>query len=113
MQRLVFQNWAVARAIDAAITSSQDMPQTKADQKRKVSDAKITAAKKARKQHDKVWYDSLRSPQHHGDWLGIPDVLGPPPQPPPEKSADERAREGMEAAKRALRNLLGGNKPAS
>jgi hypothetical protein len=87
------------------------MPQTKADAKRKVSDAKITAAKKHRKQHDKMWYDSLRSPQHHGDWLGMPDLLGKPPK-PPEKTREERAQEGLEAAKRALRNLLGGRRPA-
>ena len=94
----------MARTIDAAITSSQDIPQTKADQKRKITDAKITAAKKHRMEHDKVWYNSLQSPAHYGEWLGMTDVLGPPPK-RPERTNAERAEEGMEAAKRVLRAM--------
>ncbi len=83
------------------------MPQTKADQRKKIGDAKITAAKKHRIQHDKMWYDALSSPQHTGEWLGMPNVLGPPKR-PPKKTREQRAQEGVEAAHRALRNLLGG-----
>jgi hypothetical protein len=108
-QKHVIQAWTLGRVVDAAITSSQDMPQTKADQKKKISDGKITAAKRARIQHDKMWYDALRSPQHTGEWLGMPDILGPPER-PPEKSREDRAKEGYEAARRALRNLLGGKR---
>jgi len=97
--------WALGRAVDAAITSSQDMPQTKADTKKKPSDAKLAQAKKHRIEHDKLWYDALRSPKHYGAWLGMPHVLGEPER-PPEKTSEDRAKEGMEAAKRALRNLL-------
>lgn len=97
--------WALGRAVDAAITASQDIPQTKADSKKTTSDAKIAAAKRQRIEHDKLWYDALRSPQYYGEWLGMPHVLGAPDR-PPERTSEDRAKEGMDAAKRALRNLL-------
>jgi hypothetical protein len=39
----------------------------------------------------------------------MPDIFGPPPK-PATKTREERAQEGMAAATRALRNLLGGKR---
>lgn len=109
LQEWLIGEWVAARGRHHAFIADKDVPQTKADQKKKPSEFKIAEAKAFRQKHDPEWYEALSSPRHFGAFLGMEGIMGPPPEKPPEKSREEKIRDGFAAAHRALKGILGQN----
>lgn len=72
--------WVAARSQYHADITDKDVPQTKAEQKKSISDQKILKAKKHREKHDEEWLRAIGSPRHFGSFLGLESVLGAPPE---------------------------------
>lgn len=71
--------WVGARVAYHALTADGEMPQTRAEQKKPISNGRISRAKRMREGHDRQWLDALRSPTHFGAFIGMPTILGEPP----------------------------------
>lgn len=108
LQEWLVGEWVGARGRHHATVAAAELPQTSADRKKKPSEFKLADAKRSREKHDAEWYEALSSPRHFGAFLGFQQILGPPPEKPPEKTREEKIRDGFAAATRALRGILGG-----
>lgn len=108
LRRWMIGLWAQSRALYHALTANNDLPQTRADQKRSVSDAQLERAKKARIEHDEAWLRAITSPKHFGAFLGMPSILGEPEDEPAESTKGADGPSGaLATAKRVLKSVFG------
>lgn len=117
-QEWLLGHWIAVRSHYHAQTFGKDIPQTKAEQKaneKKSHTAAIHKYQDFREEHDAEWIDVQRDPRYLGRLIGMPEILGPPPeehiQTPEEARAEreEKVKRGHEAAFRAMRGIFGGD----
>lgn len=82
----------VARTLYHGLMMNSDMPPTKAEHegKNKVDWNRVERSRKQRQEHDERWSGALSDPKHFGKLMGMPGILGEPPE--PEKPEDRKAR---------------------
>lgn len=116
-QEWLIGHWIAVRSHYHAQTFDKDIPQTKAEQKaneKKNHTAAIRKYQRFREEHDAEWIDVQQDPRYLGRLIGMPEILGPPPekqvQTPEEVQAENAAKtqRGHEAAFRAMKGIFGG-----
>jgi hypothetical protein len=111
-QRWMYGAYMMGRVTYHALTLDSDVPLTKAEQKKGASEADILKAKAARKKHDAEWMEALSDPRAFGKLMGLPHVLGEPPESEPVTHMNATAK--REAAEQAfvagLREQVAGQK---
>ena len=91
-ERWMLGQWMQARTLYHGLTLYSEMPPTKAQHegKEKPDWNRIDKARKQREEHDERWANALADPKHFGKFMGMPQILGEPPE--PEKPEDRKAR---------------------
>ena len=97
-QKWMLGAYMAGRVSYHALTADGDMPLSKAEQKKGASEADIQKAKDARKKHDKEWLEALSDPRAFGKLMGLPQILGEPPEREEKKPLTARERKEQEAA---------------
>ena len=91
--------WAQTKAVYHALIQDKELPPaSKAESEKKTNWAKVAEYRRWREEHDREFRQALASPKHFGVFLGMPSVLGEPPQ-EETRSAEQTKEEEAERAR--------------